>query len=138
MARRTKIGPFPAARLTQLDGTWCVVRPDRVDAVRDVQPGQSATAEVLLTGGGCITVRGTAEEILGLLRGAAPIDLDGPLTVLPLSPRARLSLDSIGVRTLRDLTSRTREEVRKGHLCGPRTLNEIQEVLAAQGLSLRE
>jgi hypothetical protein len=138
MPRKTRIGPFPAARLTQPDGTPCVVRPDRVDAVRDVRAGKAPTSEVLLTGGGQVTVRGTSEEVLTVLRGAAPVDPDATLTTLQLSPRARLALDSIGVRTVRDLTTRSAAEVRAGHLCGPRTLTEILEALASHGLSLRE
>jgi hypothetical protein len=138
MPRRTRIGPFPAARLTQPDGTPCVVRPDRVDAVRDLRAGRSPTSELLLTGGGQVTARGTSDEVLAILRGAAPVDLDATVTALRLSQRARLALDSIGVRTVRDLVSRSEVEVRKGHLCGPRTLIEIQESLAACGLGLRE
>src|SRR3954451_11679161 len=138
MSRRTRIGPFPAARLTQPDGAPCVVRPDRVDAVRDLRAGRSPTAEVFLTGGGQVTVRGTSDEVLGLLRGAAPVDLDATVTALRLSQRARLALDSIGVRTVRDLVSRSEAEVREGHLCGPRTLVEIQESLASCGLCLRD
>jgi hypothetical protein len=52
MGRKTRIGPYPAARLIQTDGTPCIVRPDRVDAVRDLRPGRDPTSEVLLTGGG--------------------------------------------------------------------------------------
>ena len=138
MGRKTRIGPFPAARLIQPDGTPCVVRPDRVDAVRDLRAGRDPTSEVLLTGGGQVTVRGTADEVLTLLKGAAPVELDGPLTNLKLSQRARLALDSIGVRTIRELIARSAADVRKGHLCGPRTLAEIQECLTAHGLALRE
>src|SRR3954463_11791282 len=102
MPRRTRIGPFPAARLTQPDGTPCVVRPDRVDAVRDVRAGRAPASEVLLTGGGQVTVRGTSEEVLTLLRGASPVDPDASVSTLRLSQRARLALDSIGVRTVGD------------------------------------
>jgi hypothetical protein len=139
MGRKTPIGPFPAARLTQTDGTPCIVRPDRVDAVRDLRAGgRDPTSEVLLTGGGQVTVRGTSDEVLTLLKGAAPVELDAPLTALKLSQRARLALDSIGIRTVRELVSRTEADIRKGHLCGPRTLTEIQESLASHGLILRE
>lgn len=138
MGRKTRIGPFPAARLIQTDGTPCIVRPDRVDAVRDLRAGRDPASEVLLTGGGQVTVRGTADEVLTLLKGAAPVDLDAALTVLKLSQRARLALDSIGVRTVRELVSRSESDIRKGHLCGPRTLTEIQECLASHGLMLRE
>jgi hypothetical protein len=138
MGRKTRIGPYPAARLIQTDGTPCIVRPDRVDAVRDLRAGRDPTAEVLLTGGGLVTVRGTSDEVLGLLKGASPMDLDAPLTALKLSQRARLALDSIGIRTVRELVSRSEADVRKGHLCGPRTLTEIQECLATHGLMLRE
>src|SRR5687767_15476548 len=129
MGRKTRIGPFPAARLFQPDGTPCIVRPDRVDAVRDVRAGREPTSQVLLTGGGQVTVRGTADEVLTLLKGASPMDLDAPLTALKLSQRARLALDSIGIRSVRELVSRSEADVRKGHLCGPRTLTEIQECL---------
>jgi hypothetical protein len=138
MGRKTRIGPFPAARLVQPDGTPCVVRPDRVDAVRSGRAGREPTSEVLLTGGGQVTVRGTADEVLTQLKGAAPVDLDASLTALKLSQRARLALDSIGVRTIRELVARSETDVRKGHLCGPRTLTEIQECLASHGLALRE
>ena len=138
MGRKTKIGPFPAARLIQPDGTPCVVRPDRVDAVRSGKAGREPTSEVLLTGGGQVTVRGTADEVLTLLKGAVPVEMDATLTALKLSQRARLALDSIGIRTIRDLVSRSEADVRKGHLCGPRTLTEIQECLASHGLALRE
>jgi hypothetical protein len=138
MGRKTRIGPYPAARLTQTDGTTCIVRPDRVDAVRDLRAGREPTSEVMLTGGGQVTVRGTADEVLSLLKGAAPVELDEALTALKLSQRARLALDSIGVRTVRELVSRTEADIRKGHLCGPRTLTEIQESLASHGLMLRE
>ena len=138
MGRKTRIGPFPAARLFQPDGTPCIVRPDRVDAVRDVRAGREPTAQVLLTGGGQVTVKGTADEVLTLLRGAGPVDLDSPLTALNLSQRARLALDSIGIRTIRELVGRSEADVRKGHLCGPRTLTEIQECLATHGLTLRD
>ena len=60
---------------------------------------------MLLTGGGQITVRGTSDEVLALLHGAAPVDLDATVTTLRLSQRARLALDSIGVRTVGDLVS---------------------------------
>src|SRR5829696_7120369 len=103
MGRKTRIGPYPAARLIQTDGTPCIVRPDRVDAVRDLKAGRDPTAEVLLTGGGQVTVRGTADEVLTLLKGASPMDLDAPLTALRLSQRALLALDSIGIRTVREL-----------------------------------
>ena len=138
MGRKTRIGPYPAARLLQPDGTPCIVRPDRVDAVRDLRAGRDPTSEVLLTGGGLVTVKGTADEVLTLLRGAGPVDLDSPLTTLKLSQRARLALDSIGIRTIRELISRSEADVRKGHLCGPRTLTEIQDCLATHGLTLRE
>lgn len=138
MSRRTRIGPFPAARFVQPDGSACVIRPDRVDAVRDLRSGRAPACEVLLTGGGRVNVRGTSEEVLGLLRGASPVDLDAALTALRLGQRARLALDSIGVRTIRELVDRSEADVRKGHLCGPRTLTEIQEALAAHGLALRD
>ena len=85
-----------------------------------------------------MTIRGTSDEVLSLLRGASPVDLDATLTALRLGQRARLALDSIGVRTIRQLLDRSVAEVSKGHLCGPRTLTEIQEALATHGLSLRD
>lgn len=127
------LGPHPAARLTQPDGSPLVVRPDRVDAVRTTPRGS-----VLLVGGAELPVRGTLDEVLAQLCSPAAPDPDGPVAALGLSSRAVLALDGIGVRTVRDLVGRTESEVARAHNCGPRTLTEIRTALAAHGLALRD
>lgn len=128
------LGPFPAARLTQPDGSPLVVRPDRVDAVRANPRGGA----VLLIAGTELAVHGTLDEVLAQLRGPTAPDPDGPVAALGLSSRAVLALDGIGVHTVRDLVGRSEAEVARAHNCGPRTLTEIRAALTAHGLGLRE
>jgi DNA-directed RNA polymerase alpha subunit len=67
-----------------------------------------------------------------------PVDLDLPLSVYDFSVRALNVLNRSGVETLRDLVSRSKEELLRFRNMGSRSVREIEEFLTENGLSLRE
>jgi len=68
--------------------------------------------------------------------GGSGGQLDQPVSVLKLSVRAANSLETHGIRTLRELVSRTEDELLTVKNFGRTTLKEIQEKLKGMDLAL--
>ncbi len=124
---------------------WLQQAPDDVSGeCRRFPPGLVQTekqqASLEETGAGAFT--GAWPETLGVdwcgefqAREAGPGD--GPLEELRLSGRAEGCLRRANITTIRDLDSRSAEDLRAIRNFGDACLREVQQKLAERGLSLR-
>lgn len=63
--------------------------------------------------------------------------LDKPIEELEISGRVRSALEKLGLRTVRDLTERTPEDLTRMKNFGKKSLQEVEAALAKLGLSLK-
>jgi len=61
--------------------------------------------------------------------------LDKPVAELELSVRAANILEATGIKTVRELVTKTESEILKYRNFGRKSLNEIKDVLQEMGLS---
>jgi hypothetical protein len=126
--------------LDELRARGICVRVERLDsgqiAISLVRPENEQLTGSLADDAVSTYLRDADKQSTGIDRNDP--SLNSPISDFSLSVRGRKALDSMGIRTLGDLTSITAEQLLAIKGVGETTLNEIRDMLASKELKLAD